>query len=70
MIVALFAGLDIHIQIVLRRRQRTSGERSEGARRILGLVKIKHRFAVHRFLGVKKASRLVSLCSRSTDHER
>jgi len=61
MVVALLAGLDFHIETVLRRRERTGGKRSEGTRRILGFVEIKHRFPVHGLIGVEKSPRLVSL---------
>src|ERR1044072_7856319 len=61
MVVALFAGLDRHVQIVSLRWQRTGRKGSEGTRRVLGLVEIKNGFTVHGLVGVKKSSRRVSL---------
>src|ERR1700681_212239 len=61
MVVALFAGLDFHVQIVLRRWQRTGGKGSEGTRRILGFVEIKHRLPIHWLISMEKSSRAVGL---------
>src|SRR5437868_3299301 len=51
-IIPLLACLDLDVENVLWRWQRTGGECSERAWRVLRLVEIKHCFSVHRFVGI------------------
>jgi len=64
--VLLLARGDGDVQPILRRRQRTGGERREGARRVVGAVEVQHHLAgfieaAGRQRGVEEARGTVSL---------